>query len=472
MHQPFPTKLACLAALLACLPAACVTTPARTTTQRFHEIRIGASEAEVEALLGAPLIRYASAEPPLPATVDAWYLPPPPLGPVDSPWGPGSIVVTYGSDGRVVGKRLNPHVLDPEPAAANAAAAPAELQFPSSSWVDDEKERLAAPPAQLSFETVRSMLEDSAGNFWFGSWKQGVCRYDGKQFTYFTKADGLADDQVRSIHQDQRGVVWFECAVGVSGFDGQRLVTPGTKNHAAKHDWQLQPGDLWFKEDGAVGVSQREGQPGAYRYDGTTFTFHAYPTVVGQAEPSAYATTGISRAASGRVWFATYGAVFGYDGTNFTVLDEPRLGLDAMSGRLHVRSVYEDRKGRLWIGNNGIGVLLHQDGVTTQFTQAMGLGKMGLHGDRRFPLPGDAKDGSPTMHRVFSIGEDREGHIWFGTIDQGAWRYDGTSLRQFTAADGLTSPSIVAIYTDRRGDLWLAGSGVFRWNGASFDRVF
>ena len=39
--------------------------------------------------------------------------------------------------------------------------------------------------------------------------------------------------------------------------------------------------------------------------------------------------------------------------------------LDAMGGRLHVRSVYEDRQGRLWMGNNGIGVLLHADGVTT-----------------------------------------------------------------------------------------------------------
>jgi hypothetical protein len=135
MNQPFTTKFACLAALLACLPAACVATPSRTTTQRFHDIRIGASEAEVEALLGAPLHRYASAEPPLPATVDAWYLPPPPFGPVDSPWGPGSILVTYGSHGQVVGKQLNPQVRDPEPAAANAAAAPTEQQFRTSSWV-------------------------------------------------------------------------------------------------------------------------------------------------------------------------------------------------------------------------------------------------------------------------------------------------------------------------------------------------
>ena len=352
-----------------------------------------------------------------------------------------------------------------------AAACTATPTATHAATPDATNDRPAAPPARLSFETVRSILEDSAGNFWFGSWKQGVCRYDGKQFTYFTKADGLSDDQVRSIHEDQRGVVWFECAVGVSGFDGQRFVTPGPKNHAAKHDWQLQPGDLWFKEDGAHGVSQQEGQPGAYRYDGTTFTFHAYPIVVGQAEQSAYATTGISRAASGRVWFATYEAVFGYDGTDFTVLDGQRLGLDARSGRLHVRSVYEDRKGRLWIGNNGIGVLLYADGVTTQFTQAMGLGKMGLHGDRQFPLPGDVTDGSPTLHRVFSIGEDRAGNIWFGTVEHGAWRYDGKALWNYKSEDGLTSKDIMGIYTDRHGDLWLSGNGVFKWNGASFDRI-
>ena len=30
-------------------------------------------------------------------------------------------------------------------------------------------------PALLRFETVRSILEDSKGNYWFGSWSEGVC---------------------------------------------------------------------------------------------------------------------------------------------------------------------------------------------------------------------------------------------------------------------------------------------------------
>jgi ligand-binding sensor domain-containing protein len=59
------------------------------------------------------------------------------------------------------------------------------------------------PPARLRFEVVRSILEDSKGNFWFGSWKEGVCRFDGERLTYFTMEDGLSDNQIRSIREDR-----------------------------------------------------------------------------------------------------------------------------------------------------------------------------------------------------------------------------------------------------------------------------
>ena len=34
--------------------------------------------------------------------------------------------------------------------------------------------------------TVYCMLEDKAGNIWFGSADAGACRYDGKTFTNFS----------------------------------------------------------------------------------------------------------------------------------------------------------------------------------------------------------------------------------------------------------------------------------------------
>lgn len=66
-------------------------------------------------------------------------------------------------------------------------------------------DRAIGAPALLRFETVRSMLEDSKGNYWFGSWKEGVARFDGKMLTYFTVDDGLSDNQIRSIYEDRNG---------------------------------------------------------------------------------------------------------------------------------------------------------------------------------------------------------------------------------------------------------------------------
>jgi hypothetical protein len=51
--------------------------------------------------------------PPATAPIDVWYLPPPKLDPTESPWGPGTVVVTYGADGTVVAKKLNPQWREP-----------------------------------------------------------------------------------------------------------------------------------------------------------------------------------------------------------------------------------------------------------------------------------------------------------------------------------------------------------------------
>ena len=327
-------------------------------------------------------------------------------------------------------------------------------------------------PALLRFETVRSILEDSKGNYRFGSWSEGVCRFDGESLTYYTVEDGLSDNQIRSIQEDRNGVVWFEGGFGISGFDGERIITPTSRNYTSKDKWLLRTGDLWFKEEGGVGATEIEGDPGVYRYDGETFHYLAFPLPMDRAALTAYATTGRAKGKGGRLWFATYKAVIGYDGKSFTIIDDKSLGLDENTGRLHVRSVFEDSKGNLWIGNNGIGVILHDGHADIRFTQEKGLGKLDPGHGRMTQQPGDVTEGSPSLHRVFSIGEDRAGNIWFGTVESGAWQYDGKSLRNFSTEDGLTSKDIMAIYTDRQGDIWLGGNGVFKFNGESFDRIY
>lgn len=316
---------------------------------------------------------------------------------------------------------------------------------------------------------VRSILEDSNGHYWFGTWGDGVCRFDGESLIHFKVKDGLGHNQVRSIREDRTGVIWFDTGNGVSSYDGEKMITHVDRDYDSKNDWQLGSGDLWFCEDDAGAENRLEGQPGAYRYDGERLTFLAFPLPEERDGDWHYKVTGKARGKDGRLWISTYGSVIGYDGESFTFITNQSLGFDGSEGLLHVRSIFEDSLERLWIGNNGIGVLLRDGGATVNFTQQHGLGSRENRGGG--PLPGDVSEGSPALDRVFAIGEDSAGSIWFGTTGHGAWRYDGESLRNFSAKDGLTSRGITAIYRDRRGDLWLGGTGVFKFNGESFDRV-
>jgi len=311
---------------------------------------------------------------------------------------------------------------------------------------------------------IRCIHQDVRGWYWFGTHSDGVYRFDGTDLTRFREQDGLANNQVRSILEDNQGTIWFETASGISRYDDHAICTFSDRDLDSRLDWQLTEGDLWFKGDRPTGFTEQEGRPGVYRFDGSTLRFHSFPLEIPQHQHDDYSVTGIHRVDGSRVWIATYNAVIGFDGDEFVIIDDASLGHTQETGYLHVRSVFEDSKGRLWIGNNGIGVLMREADATVNFTRAQGVG--------RTEERGDVSEGKPTLDRVFSIGEDTDGNIWFGTRDQGAWRYDGTSLRQFTQQDGLQSGMVWDIYTDRNGDLLLCGQGVFRFNGTTFEQMF
>ena len=49
---------------------------------------------------------------------------------------------------------------------------------------------------------VRSVLEDSKGNIWFGSYNEGVCWLRNGKFQYFTTENGFSHNQVRTLGQE------------------------------------------------------------------------------------------------------------------------------------------------------------------------------------------------------------------------------------------------------------------------------
>jgi len=289
----------------------------------------------------------------------------------------------------------------------------------------------------LANNTVWSITEDKAGNLWFGTYGGGVSRYDGKSFTNYTTAQGLGNNSVSSITVDKRGNLWFgNDGGGVSRYDGSRANHTCNKN-TCKHDLRIQ--------------QDRKAHNNELTKSFTTFT-----TAQGLANNSVLC---ITEDKTGNLWFGTQGGgVSRYDGNRVEAIEAA-----PQRGEIIPQRTQQDLK-----RENGKLVKSF-----TNFTTAQGL----------------------TNNTVWSITEDKEGNLWFGTYGGGVSRYDGSranhtcnkntckhdfrlqqdleahnnelakSFTTFTTAQGLANNTVWRITEDKRGNLWFGtqGGGVSRY---------
>lgn len=320
---------------------------------------------------------------------------------------------------------------------------------------------------------IRAIFQDSKGNYWFGSLQEGVAVYNGKSFNYFTSNKGLSDNQIHSIQEDKEGIIWFDTQTGVSSYDGTRIsnhtranyensqnVFPIQSNDSKKSEWMKSDNDLWFEAGNKAGV---------HRYDGQRLHYLDLPTQkVLNPYDNLFAVTDISKGKNNMIWFGTYAGVFGYNGSDFTIINDETLGYDRKIEPLHIRSILEDTKGRLWLGNNGIGVLLKEEDAIINFSEKHGL----IHPNSK--RRGEQKSPQGTLEHVFVIAEDNKGNIWFGDRDAGIWRYNGITMTNYTKKDGLLNDSAISIYEDNKGELWfgMRDGSIYKFNGKVFEKQY
>ena len=309
---------------------------------------------------------------------------------------------------------------------------------------------------------IRAIFQDSKGNYWFGSHNEGVSFYNGKSFKYFTTNEGLADNQIRLIQEDENGTIWFGTANGVSSYEGKTM-QKHTVIGNSESEWTKTDIDLWFD----AGTRQ-----GVYKFNGQRLNYLPFPNPKNITSGSKYAVTSISKGKNNMLWFGTYAGVFGYNGNEFTTINDQRLRLTEDSEKMHVRSILEDSQGRLWIGNNGIGVMLKSGKSIINFSKEQGK----LTPMNEFEANAQSKQFAKNtgLQAVFAIAEDSQGNIWFGDRDSGAWKYDGKTLTNYTIDNELKSQMIWNIYNDNNDNLLfgMADGGVYKFNGKSFDKKF
>jgi serine phosphatase RsbU (regulator of sigma subunit)/ligand-binding sensor domain-containing protein len=285
---------------------------------------------------------------------------------------------------------------------------------------------------------IRCIVEDQDRNIWFGSSEKGVYQYDGDGIAHFTSADGLVENAVRSMHQDQEGHLWIATFSGVSEYDGQRFIThtpqEGLSHFRITCIEEDREGYLWFGTHGG-GIS---------RYDGNRVAI--FTIADGLASNH---VRSVVEDTKGNLWFATYGGgASWYDGQQMRTLTVE----DGLVSNF-LTAVEEDADGDLWFGSPD-GVSRYDGTRFSNFTEDSGLaGKGAWHIVRNCIL------------------SDSNGHLWFGSIGGGVTRYDGTDFVTFTEDDGLGNNNILSLGEDYNGNIWLGldWGGLSRYDG---DRGF
>jgi len=92
----------------------------------------------------------------------------------------------------------------------------------------------------LPQNTVDCILKDSQGFMWFGTWN-GLCRFDGYNFTIFNKDHegiSLPGNFIQTLCEDNKGNIWVGTEQGLALFDYSKfsfVALPGMKDNLGKY---------------------------------------------------------------------------------------------------------------------------------------------------------------------------------------------------------------------------------------------
>ncbi len=265
----------------------------------------------------------------------------------------------------------------------------------------------------LVSQYIRSIFQDSKGNFWFGPAGQSVVRYDEKTLTYYSKMeffqgnDSVDQDDGISVHaiaEDKNGNIWF-----------------GTDHGVIKYDARLQDG---------------QGKP-----------FRSY------TEKNGLSNTKVGRKSiltdrSGNLWVGTQGGVFRYIPSADTTGGQC-FSLFHLLPPISVKGIMEDNAGNIWFASQDNGVFCYDPLMAGGKAIKNITGKEGL---------GDNYAGG--------MAQDKTGNFWF-TMKDGICRYDpsaslrtgGKTFTDFTTKDGIGGSEIWGLYIEQSGIIWITARG-------------
>lgn len=350
-------------------------------------------------------------------------------------------------------------------------------------------------PGTIRHKVIRDIKEDRNGRLWVAT-GGGLHRYhpENDSFDRYLHDDkddtSIASSEVMAITEDREGGLWFACWNG------------GLSRYDPDHDNFK---SYSFPDNRLYAIAAPQGPfvyagswgGGLYVFDPHSATYRVYKRGLDAVRSLSHDTVySILQDRTGMLWIGTNGGginLYNPQRNRFqSVLGNPANPAGLGGGK--VTAILEDRTGRLWVGtyNGGLNRLdpgknvwkhyraldkspgaLSNDIITEMFEDSDGNIWIGTNaGLNRYLEPGDrfevikpdssgpARLGLPD-HIVFSILEDKDKSLWFGTYTQGLARWDRSNKRwtYFESNDGdpetLSDNLVYSMTFDNDGKLWV-----------------
>ncbi len=292
-------------------------------------------------------------------------------------------------------------------------------------------------------------IQDKSGNIWFGSYGEGVFKYDGKVFINYTTNEGLNSNTTYSIVEDKMGKIWVSTNKGINCFDGIKfqnipivfktkdsMLSNYSNNYPPSENkiWSMMvdsKGTIWFGTD-----------DGVYCYNGKEFTrFLENSNITNKDSLQLKAIFSILETNDGNIWFAACQneGVSRFDGKTLS-------NIIPYKDVRRTDRVIEDKKGNLWFA-----------------CVFKGVGRY----DRKTYTQNVFKE-KPT-NGPSNIIEDGKGNIWFDT-QEGLCYYDGIKLKTFNENESIPNKKLIPVFSDKSGHVWLSskGMGLYQYMDGKF----
>ncbi len=256
----------------------------------------------------------------------------------------------------------------------------------------------------LKKNRVFSLLEDNAGNIWFGTIGAGVYKYDGQKFKHFSMQDGLINNEIGCIYQDSEGQIWFGTREGISILNDEKIVNYSSKDGLCDNDvngiLEYKKGEFWI----------------ATRGWSCTFDVNEFKEIRNQENQPFTNVRSIIKDSRGLLWLGGNDGLWSYDGEIFRQYTTNFIG-----------NIYEDSKQNIWVSK------------MPAFDYKMELHRFDVEIvdkiQKAGPVPSNEVSSTLIVDgfgQVFGIFEDNKGDIWFG-LEYGLGRYDGEHFEYFRA---------------------------------------